>query len=45
MTYVKPEIVDYGTLTDLTEATTIFGPEDGASKIEVDNHHSAPQGP
>lgn len=40
--YVKPNVVDYGSLVDLTEATTIVGTEDGASKLTTDNHHSVP---
>ena len=37
MTYVTPEVVDYGTLSDLTEATTIVAAEDGDGKVEVDD--------
>lgn len=40
MVYEKPRIVDYGELVDLTAATLIAGTEDGASKLDVDNHHS-----
>ncbi len=40
--YRKPEIVDYGTLVALTEATGFTGPEDGGSKALI--HHSAPSG-
>jgi hypothetical protein len=42
MEYVKPSIVDYGNLVDLTEATLTIGVEDGASKLTTDNHHSVP---
>jgi hypothetical protein len=37
--YVKPAIVDFGTLIGLTEALLIGGPEDGASK-DSPQHHS-----
>lgn len=40
MAYEKPLVVDYGKLAELTAATSIFGPEDGASKLEQENHHS-----
>ena len=40
--YVKPEIVDFGSLVNLTEATAVGGLEDGASKNEAPNHHSFP---
>lgn len=42
MEYQKPVVRDYGDLAELTAATTIFGPEDGASKLDTDNHHSLP---
>jgi hypothetical protein len=42
LSYEKPAVIDYGTLLELTEATTITGPEDGASKIDTNNHHSLP---
>jgi hypothetical protein len=42
MGYEKPMIVDYGNLVTLTEATTIVGTEDGASKLTTENHHSVP---
>jgi hypothetical protein len=42
-TYEKPEIIDYGTLIDLTEASGASGTEDGGSKDSV--HHSAPAQP
>ena len=45
MTYVKPEVVDYGTLNDLTQATSIGGIEDGASKNDTPDHHSTGQLP
>lgn len=41
--YEKPEVTDYGTLVELTEATGAQGPEDGGSKESV--HHSAPSSP
>jgi hypothetical protein len=40
MAYEKPTVVDHGDLNKLTAATTIIGEEDGASKIDTDNHHS-----
>jgi hypothetical protein len=43
MPYEKPVVLDYGDLVELTEATLIIGTEDGASKHDTDNHHSAPQ--
>lgn len=45
MTFVKPEVVDYGTLNDLTQATAIGGIEDGASKNDTEAHHSIGQSP
>ncbi|MGH9034065.1 MAG: hypothetical protein ACRDY4_07660 [Acidimicrobiia bacterium] len=41
--YQKPEIVDYGTLVSLTEASGANGAEDGGSKALI--HHSAPIAP
>ena len=41
--YERPEIVDYGTLVELTEATGATGAEDGGNKNSV--HHSAPVSP
>lgn len=41
--YERPEIVDFGTLTDLTDAQGLTGPEDGGSKALI--HHSAPSTP
>ena len=38
MHYVTPEVVDLGTLVELTAAITVLGPEDGASK-NIDQHH------
>jgi hypothetical protein len=38
--YEPPKIIDHGTLQALTEAIAIVGAEDGASKIDTDNHHS-----
>ena len=40
MAYEKPTVVDYGSLEDVTAATTIFGAEDGGSKLTQDQHHS-----
>lgn len=41
--YETPRLIDYGGLTDITEATVFRGPEDGAVKIElVIPHHSLP---
>ena len=40
MAYEKPMVVDHGDLTELTAATTIFGVEDGGSKLDTENHHS-----
>lgn len=40
MAYEDPTVVDYGKLRDLTAATLPIGIEDGASKIETENHHS-----
>jgi hypothetical protein len=43
LSYEKPGIADYGTLTALTASTGYRGPEDGASKIqEIIPHHSGP---
>ncbi len=42
MEYTKPTVVDYGNLVALTEATLTIGVEDGASKLDTDNHHSVP---
>lgn len=38
--YEEPAVTDYGTLQAMTEAIHIVGPEDGASKIDTNNHHS-----
>ena len=44
--YDKPELDDFGSLTDLTEAASFLGPEDGAVKLElVIPHHSGPVNP
>ena len=44
--YVKPAVMDFGTLISLTEATAIGGLEDGASKNDPPgNHHSFPLAP
>jgi hypothetical protein len=34
-TYLKPEIVDYGTLLDLTAASTFNESEDGVGKVST----------
>jgi hypothetical protein len=39
MRYDAPKVTDLGTLTDLTLAIGLTGPEDGASKM-VAMHHS-----
>ena len=48
MSYVCPEVVDLGDLLELTQATGLFGAEDGASKL-IPMHHvptpTAPAGP
>lgn len=44
MDYMTPEVVDLGTLVDLTAAVTITGIEDGASKNQ-NNHHELPPSP
>lgn len=41
--YRSPEIRDYGSLADLTEASGFFGPEDGGSKLTI--HHTGPTVP
>ena len=33
--YTAPELRDYGSLQELTEATTFTGPEDGGSKLLI----------
>jgi hypothetical protein len=33
--YVQPEIVDYGTLEDLTAGTPLKGTEDGGNKFHA----------
>ena len=35
MEYVKPEIVDYGTLEDLTAGAPTKGTEDGGNKFHA----------
>jgi hypothetical protein len=40
--YEPPRIEDYGDLVEMTEANFIVGVEDGASKLETDEHHSLP---
>ena len=42
--YEPPEVVDYGSLTELTAALSVNGTEDGGSKA-VPLHHSAPAQP
>lgn len=41
--YAAPEIVDLGTLSQLTLATGFTGTEDGGSKMLI--HHEAPSAP
>lgn len=43
--YEHPVVIDYGSLTDLTNASAIGGLEDGASKNDQPNHHSIPSLP
>lgn len=39
--YTPPELRDYGSVVELTEATALFNEEDGASKL-IPNHHIPP---
>ena len=41
--FEAPEVKDYGTLVELTEATGFTGAEDGGSKLLV--HHVTPSVP
>ena len=41
--YERPQVMDYGSLIDITEATSINGNEDGGSKLLI--HHSLPAAP
>ena len=41
--YTAPELRDYGSLQELTEATSFRGAEDAGSKLLI--HHSAPLSP
>ena len=43
MRYERPQVRDYGSLIELTEATNLVCAEDGATKAQMD-HHSAPSG-
>lgn len=43
--YVPPTITDLGDLVALTEATSLFGEEDGASKLVPMHHVPAPTAP
>jgi hypothetical protein len=45
MRYEKPEVVDYGTLQDVTAALGLFGQEDGGSKIQPFHHVPTPSTP
>jgi hypothetical protein len=38
--YERPEVLDYGTVVEITEATGFTGAEDGGSKLLI--HHSGP---
>jgi hypothetical protein len=37
--YERPEVVDYGSVVEITEATGFTGAEDGGSKLLI--HHSS----
>ena len=41
--YEEPEVVDYGSLQSVTEASGFVNLEDGGSKLLI--HHSSPSGP
>jgi hypothetical protein len=41
--YEHPQVVDYGSVVDITEATGFTGPEDGGNKLLI--HHSGPMLP
>ncbi len=41
--YESPDLEDYGSLTDVTEASGLTGAEDGGSKLLI--HHSGPSVP
>jgi hypothetical protein len=40
--YTKPAVVDYGDLTEMTQALGYFGAEDGASKVVPPHHNPFP---
>ena len=44
MSYEAPQVRDYGTVVQVTQAITLNGPEDGMSKL-VPIHHSVPAVP
>jgi hypothetical protein len=39
--YERPHVVDFGDLLEMTKATSLFGQEDGATKL-VPIHHTTP---
>ena len=41
--YEEPTVVDYGSLTDMTEAQGFINEEDGGSKLLI--HHIGPSAP
>ena len=41
--YERPEVADYGSVVEMTEATGFTGPEDGGNKLLI--HHSGPMVP
>ena len=43
MTFEAPQVMDYGTLVELTEASGFTGAEDGGSKLLI--HHDVPSLP
>ena len=43
--YEQPVVTDYGSLSNLTKAVLIGGPEDGANKNQTEQHHSSPMLP
>ena len=45
MKYEEPTVADYGDLLELTAATSLFGDEDGASKLIPMHHTTVPTSP
>lgn len=43
--YAPPELCDYGSLSDLTRATALFGSEDMTNKAVPNHHVPRPSGP